>query len=240
MRFVWQARTPEGEAGRRRSRRAPAGRRSEVTVENADEHFCHIAEYGVLICRKHATAVQNLDRHLRTTHGVTAADRKGIVEKYGTLGLRPPLDVALPPPSTRALEVHGTPLDAFKCAYDDCMHITRSFPDQPYKESFTLLGRRSTRIRYRGLWKRLFVVLLRLYRIDDQASKLLCAHLSKRQCEAVRWMWAAVERHEQKHHGELDPDHRLLAGIGPHPHPSPMSTLVEHGCHLMREETKVC
>jgi len=85
MKLVWNAQTALGASGRTQRRRAAAARTSEITVGNTNEHFCYIQEFKVLVCRKHATAIQNLDRHLRTGHRVSMAERRGIIEKYSTL-----------------------------------------------------------------------------------------------------------------------------------------------------------
>jgi superfamily II DNA or RNA helicase len=127
MEFVWNAQTTEKAAGTRRRRKAASTRISEITVENADEHFCYIQEFKVLICRKHNTAVQSLEKHLRTKHSVTVAERRAITEKYSTLWIKKPEEVALPPSIRHPFQVLGTPLDAFQCEYNDCTHITKNF-----------------------------------------------------------------------------------------------------------------
>jgi hypothetical protein len=96
MEFVWKAQTSDGAARRTQRRKAAATRTSEITVENADEHFCYIQDFEVLVCRKHTTAVQNLDKHLRTKHSVTVVERRAIVKKYSTLRIKKPEEVALP------------------------------------------------------------------------------------------------------------------------------------------------
>jgi hypothetical protein len=128
MKFVWKAQTTEGAAGRTQRRKEAATRTSEITVENADEHFCYIQHFKVLICRKHTTAIQNIDKHLRTKHRVTVAERRAIVEKYSTLWIKEPGEVALPTSIRRPFQVLGAPLDAFQCEYNDCTHITKNFP----------------------------------------------------------------------------------------------------------------
>jgi hypothetical protein len=58
------------------------GSASSITVETAGDHLCYLREFKVLVCREHATAVQNLDAHLRKYHAVPAQQRSRIVEKY--------------------------------------------------------------------------------------------------------------------------------------------------------------
>jgi hypothetical protein len=70
----------------------PYGRRSSSTHSSListlpsrknkgiEENFQYLEEYAVLVCRKHATGVQNLDVHLRTHHAAASEERRRIVE----------------------------------------------------------------------------------------------------------------------------------------------------------------
>jgi hypothetical protein len=47
--------------------------------------ICYLHEHKVLVCTKHATALQNLDAHLRQHHAIKSEVRKQLIESYSSL-----------------------------------------------------------------------------------------------------------------------------------------------------------
>ena len=85
-----------------------------LTVGNSDDCFCYLQKFRVLVCREHATAVQNLELYLRDHHVVAALERRDIVAKYGELRRRKPAEVTLPQPLGPPIKVLGKPLDGYR------------------------------------------------------------------------------------------------------------------------------
>ncbi|KAF1922297.1 uncharacterized protein M421DRAFT_427067, partial [Didymella exigua CBS 183.55] len=86
-------------------------RASKITINNVQERFCYLQRYQVLICKEHATGIQNVDVHLRDQHGVASEERKSIVEHCRQWQIAAPQDVELPAPLGPLIEQLGEPLD---------------------------------------------------------------------------------------------------------------------------------
>lgn len=71
-------------------------RGSRVTVEDCDEVFCFLADFGVLICKQHATAVTNLVTHLLQHHDVPSAAGRLILERFCDFPVVAPDQLAVP------------------------------------------------------------------------------------------------------------------------------------------------
>ena len=115
MEFCWNARplaTSTLTATQRRRKRQHA---SKITVNNVQERFCYLQQYQVLVCREHATGIQNVDAHLRDQHGVARKERKAIVDHCRRWRIAAPHDVELPPPLGPPIEELGEPLDVLQC-----------------------------------------------------------------------------------------------------------------------------
>lgn len=123
MELCWDARPANGtRKGSRRKR--VRGNNSKLTVENAEECFCYLEEYEVLVCREHRTGIQNLDAHLRDYHAVPAAERRAIVAKYSSFPRKKPDEVQIPLPMGQPIPHLGEPLDGFQCEEAGCDMIT--------------------------------------------------------------------------------------------------------------------
>jgi hypothetical protein len=53
----------------------------KLSLNNYTTIICFLAEFGVLVCKQHRTAVVNLDVHLRDQHATPAVLRKQIIEQ---------------------------------------------------------------------------------------------------------------------------------------------------------------
>jgi hypothetical protein len=53
-----------------------------ITLDNMKEHFCYYNKYSVLVCKEHATSIQNVDVHLRKQHAATASAERNAVVAY--------------------------------------------------------------------------------------------------------------------------------------------------------------
>lgn len=63
-------------------------------------------------------------------------------------------------------------------------------PDRPYRAPFELPARKTTRLRYRGLWKRLTYFVFRLYRLHDTARReLLVFEFTEEQQRMLKQTW---------------------------------------------------
>src|SRR5688572_2982372 len=90
--------------------------RSTLTLLNADECFCYLHRYKVLVCLEHTTGIQNLNSHLRDYHAVPAKERKAIVEKYSWAAIETADQVRLPAPMGRPIQELGEPIRGLQCA----------------------------------------------------------------------------------------------------------------------------
>ena len=121
-----------------------------ITLENSDETLCYLQKFKVLVCREHATAVQNLDTHLKDHHVVHVDDRKAIVAKYSGLWMKKADEVELPRPYSPPFSILGDPLDAFQCDQDECKYITRN------DNVFRMHCREKHKITWKGKASKLF------------------------------------------------------------------------------------
>ncbi|KAF1934999.1 hypothetical protein EJ02DRAFT_428835 [Clathrospora elynae] len=94
------------------------------SLEAAKETIIYLSNYNVLVCKEHATAIQNLDAHLRSHHIVAGKLQKEIVESYQDEWIRNPQDVTLPSPLGPPIQELGAPLEGFQCEEEDCHWIT--------------------------------------------------------------------------------------------------------------------
>ena len=119
MEFVWTAHTELATAS---TRRAPQAAASTTTIK---EQIVYLLAYHVLVCKEHATAVQNIDTHLRVQHAVPPKRRAQIVTVFRQHGwAQQPEDVTLPAPLGPPIPELGPPLDGLHCAEDDCDFLT--------------------------------------------------------------------------------------------------------------------
>ena len=66
-------------------------------------------------------------------------------------------------------------------------------PDRLFKAPFSLVMRKSSRTKYRSVWKSMLFFILRLYQLDDAVkAQLLHMRLSQAQGSAVEKLWLAV------------------------------------------------
>lgn len=150
MEFSWNAQTipPPTITSRTKIRERISNNR--FTVEKAEEIFHYLQDFRVLICREHATAVQNLDTHLRDHHAVPADERNAITEKYSRWWIKKPAEVELPPPMRRPFKALGDPLDALRCISEECGRITVNI------DAFRKHCKKAHNILWRGDTSRLF------------------------------------------------------------------------------------
>jgi hypothetical protein len=119
MEFVWTAHTELATAS---TRRAPQAATSTATIE---EQIVYLPAYHVLVCKEHATAVQNIDTHLRVQHAVPPKRRAQIATVFRQHGwAQQPEDVTLPAPLGPPIPELGPPLDGLHCAEEDCDFLT--------------------------------------------------------------------------------------------------------------------
>jgi hypothetical protein len=136
MEFSWDAHTSAPHAFA-----LPAGQTTAVTTSTAttactthntatslnalQNTICYLHEHKVLVCTKHATALQNLDAHLRQHHAIKSEVRKQLIESYSSLEwIRDAHKITLPAPLGRPITELGAPLDGFQCAEKECNLIT--------------------------------------------------------------------------------------------------------------------
>jgi hypothetical protein len=71
--------------------------------------------------------------------------------------------------------------------------VRSHIPGRSYKAPFELPWRSNTKVKYRSLWKSLFYLATRFYRLDGViCDDLLKARLSKKQQAAIGLLWAAT------------------------------------------------
>ncbi|KAF2279841.1 uncharacterized protein EI97DRAFT_429630 [Westerdykella ornata] len=102
--------------------------RAPLSLDMIEECFYYLAPYGILICKEHATAIENIDRHLLKQHGIGWRERREVVEychlHFPTVA---PWDVKLLPSLEPSIKELGDPLPGFQCrAGDYCSFITIS------------------------------------------------------------------------------------------------------------------
>ena len=86
-----------------------------VSLNNCDDVLCFLEDFGALVCKAHHTAVVNLDAHLLQHHGVPAATRKLVVERFRHHCTVNPADMELPDEPAQVIEELGKPLDGLRC-----------------------------------------------------------------------------------------------------------------------------
>jgi hypothetical protein len=127
MEFSWVARPSAAQASRTTTAAATARRphNPAVTTQAIEDTICYLREYNVIVCKQHATAIQNLDAHIRQQHAITSQVRKQIVERYSGYGwIRDPQEIKLPAPLGPLIAELGEPLDGFQCAEVECDFLT--------------------------------------------------------------------------------------------------------------------
>jgi hypothetical protein len=122
MEFSWNAR-PHATLTAARQRKRPQA--SKISLNNVQEHFRYLQRHQVLVCKEHATGIQNIDVHLRDQHDVASEERRAIVEYCRRWQIAAPQDVELPAPMGLPIEELSKPLDVYQCRIsDDCGFCT--------------------------------------------------------------------------------------------------------------------
>ena len=130
MQFCWDARvTPSTTIHPHRHTKAHTSSinsqdEAQTLQDKAGELIVYLHKHKVLVCREHATAVQNVDVHLRDHHAMPSYDRKAIIESFQGLLVKKPGEVRLQPPGYKSIKELGEPLHGFQCEWDDCGYIT--------------------------------------------------------------------------------------------------------------------
>jgi superfamily II DNA helicase RecQ len=128
MEFLWVAQPSGAPAAQGTSTAATTARRPHnppTSLNAIKDTICYLHEYRTLVCKQHATALQNLDAHLRQHHSIRSQARKQIVESYCDYNwIRDPHEVTLPAPLGPPIAELGAPLDGFQCVEDDCGFLT--------------------------------------------------------------------------------------------------------------------
>jgi hypothetical protein len=97
----------------------------KLSLNNNTTIICFLAEFGVLVCKQHRTAVVNLDVHLRDQHATPAVLQKQIIEQlcnFTTTNLRA---VKLLEQPAQPIQELGTPHDGFKCTTCEFITVAR-------------------------------------------------------------------------------------------------------------------
>jgi hypothetical protein len=110
MEFCWNAR-PHATPTAAQQRKRPKA--SKITLNNVQEYFRYLQTHQVLVCKEHATGIQNIDVHLRDQHDVASEERKAIVEYCRRWQIAAPQDVELPAPIGMLIKELGEPLDVY-------------------------------------------------------------------------------------------------------------------------------
>jgi hypothetical protein len=129
MEFSWVAQPPAAQAGRTTNAETPAAttarpHRPPASIEAIKDTICYLREYNVLVCKQHATAIQNLDAHLRDQHAIARKLREEIVGSYQHRWAQRREDIKTPAPLGPLIDELGAPLDGLQCAEEDCDFIT--------------------------------------------------------------------------------------------------------------------
>jgi superfamily II DNA helicase RecQ len=88
--------------------------------------ICYLAQFAVVVCKQHATALQNVDAHLRDYHNAPKKLRRQIVESFQGKTVLLPKDVPLPHRLGQPVEELGLPQDGYSCSVEDCRFLTVS------------------------------------------------------------------------------------------------------------------
>ena len=128
MEFSWVAQPSDAPATRGTSTAVTTARcphNPPASLNAIKDTICYLHEYKTLICKQHATALQNLNAHLRQHHSIGSQARKQIVESYCDYSwIRDPHSVTLPAPLSPPIAELGAPLDGLQCLEDDCSFLT--------------------------------------------------------------------------------------------------------------------
>jgi hypothetical protein len=118
MEFTWDSRSALVQQPQEHQHRTNNGARkgpARASINNCDDIFSFLDDYGVLVCRQHRTGVVNLDKHLRQQHAVSLQQRRQIVQHFSELTLVSPDAVELPEEPATLFEELGRPLDGLEC-----------------------------------------------------------------------------------------------------------------------------
>jgi hypothetical protein len=132
MEFSWAAQPPPAvQAGQTANIATPATgsttarpHRPPASIEAIKDTIRYLREYNVLVCKQHATAIQNLDAHLRDQHAIARKLREEIVRSYQHKWAQCREDIKTPAPLGLLIDELGAPLDGLQCAEEDCNFIT--------------------------------------------------------------------------------------------------------------------
>ena len=130
MEFCWDARVSATDASQ-----APGTTTATDDVPSSTEPpshtaikatICYLVQFAVIVCKQHATALQNVDAHLRDYHNAPKKLRRHIVESFQGKSVLLPKDVLLPHRLSQPVEELGLPQDGYSCSVDDCRFLTVS------------------------------------------------------------------------------------------------------------------
>jgi hypothetical protein len=132
MEFSWAAQPPPAvQAGQTANIATPATgtttarpHHPPASIEAIKDTIRYLREYNVLVCKQHATAIQNLDAHLRDQHAIARKLREEIVRSYQHKWAQCQEDIKTPAPLGLLIDELGAPLDGLQCAEEDCNFIT--------------------------------------------------------------------------------------------------------------------
>ena len=128
MEFSWVAQPPNAPAAQGTSTTATTARRPHnppASLNAIKDTICYLHEYRTLVCKQHATALQNLNAHLRQHHSVGSQLRQQVIASYNDREwICNPQEIQLPAPLGPPIAELGAPLDGFQCAEDECEYIT--------------------------------------------------------------------------------------------------------------------
>jgi hypothetical protein len=95
-----------------------------ASIEVTKDMICYLGKYNVLVCKQHATAIQNLDAHLHDQHAITCKLWEELVGSYQHRWAQHQEDIKTPAPLGPSIDKLGVPLDGLQCAEEDCDFIT--------------------------------------------------------------------------------------------------------------------
>jgi hypothetical protein len=134
MEFLWvaqppAAQLPAAQAGRTTTDATPSATTVRLqslpaSIEATKDLICYLGNYNVLVCKQHATAIQNLDAHLCDQHAITRKLWEEIVGGYQHKWAQLQEDIKTPAPLGPSIDKLGVPLDGLQCAEEDCDFIT--------------------------------------------------------------------------------------------------------------------
>jgi superfamily II DNA helicase RecQ len=120
--LIWDSRVPASQNTENSSSSPPARSTTLVSVDNCNDVFCFLEDFGVLVCKEHCSGVVNLNRHLLEQHKTPVNVREEIVQRFAHYKRKDPKDIQLPEQPADPIEELGAPLDGFCCKM--CLFLT--------------------------------------------------------------------------------------------------------------------